>query len=141
MFCKQLLGVQKQTNTMGILLELGMVPITYHALKAAIKNWDRVRNKKSNNLLYESLNNASKENLTWISSIKTLLESNGMLQSFLTANSNPNNNNKQKDIGNLVFQRLCDQFHQNALASFRNENSKLKTYSTLKMKLAWKSTL
>ena len=98
MFCKQLLGVQKQTNTMGILLELAMVPITYHALKAAIKNWDRVRNKKSNNLLYESLNNASKENLTWISSIKTLLESNGMLQSFLTANSNPNNNSKQKDI-------------------------------------------
>ena len=62
MFCKQLLGVQKQTNTMGILLELGMVTMTYHALKAAIKNWDRVRNKKSNNLLYESLNNASKEN-------------------------------------------------------------------------------
>ena len=31
---------------MGILLELGMVPITYHALKAAIKNWDRVRNKQ-----------------------------------------------------------------------------------------------
>ena len=98
MFCKQLLGVQTQTNTMGILLELGMVPMTYHALKAAIKNWDRVRNKKSNNLLYESLNNASKENLTWISSIKTMLESNGMLQSFLTANSNPNNNSKQKDI-------------------------------------------
>ena len=55
-----------------------------------------------------------------------------MLQSFLTANSNPNNNSKQKDRGNLVFQRLCDEFHQNALASFRNENSKLKTYSTLK---------
>ena len=132
MFCKQLLGLQKQTNTMGILLELGMVPITYHALKADIKNWDCVRNKKSNNLLDESLNNASKENLTRISSIKTLLESNGMLQSFLTANSNPNNNSKQKDIENLKFQRLCDQFHQNALASFRNENSKLKTYSTLK---------
>ena len=141
MFCKQLLGVQKQTNTMGILLELGMVPMTYHALKAAIKNWDRVRNKKSNNLLYESLNNASKENLTWISSIKTLLESNGMLQSFLTANSNPNNNSKQKDIGNLVFQRLCDQFHQNALASFRNENSKLKTYSTLKNEIGMEKYL
>ena len=136
MFCKQLLGVQKQTTTVGILLELGMVPITFNAIKASIKNWDRIRNKKSNNLLYESLRNASKENLPWTSTIKTLLESNGMLQSFLvTSNNNVNNNNKQKPIEILIFQRLSDQFHQNSFESIKKESSKLKTYSTLKNKI------
>ena len=63
MFCKLLLGVQKQTNTVGILLELGMTPITYNAIKASVKNWDRIKNKKSNNFLNESFTNALKENL------------------------------------------------------------------------------
>ena len=131
MFCKQLLGVQKQTSTTGILLELGMVPISFSAIKASIKNWNRIRNKKSNNLLYMSYENAQKENLTWTSNIKTLLESNGLLQSFLTIN-NVTKNNKEAPIEKLIFQRLSDQFHQNAFESIRAESSKLKTYSTLK---------
>ena len=38
MFCKQLLGVQKQTSTQGVLLELGMTPLLPYAIKTAIKN-------------------------------------------------------------------------------------------------------
>ena len=131
MFCKQLLGVQKQTTTNGILLELVMVPISFSAIKASIKNWNRIRNKNSNNLLYMSYENALKENLTWTSRIKTLLESNGLLQSFITINK-VSKNNKEAPIEKLIFQRLSDQFHQNAFESIRDESSKLKTYSTLK---------
>ena len=37
-FCKQLLGVQKQTTNNGVLLELGLIPITILGKKKAIKN-------------------------------------------------------------------------------------------------------
>ena len=37
-FCKQLLGVQKQSVNEGVLLELGQFPLMIHAKKRAIKN-------------------------------------------------------------------------------------------------------
>ena len=37
MMCKQLLGVQKQTTNIGVLLELGRVPMQLFAVKLAIK--------------------------------------------------------------------------------------------------------
>ena len=37
MVCKQVLGVQKQTTNVGVLLELGRVPLRNFAIKAAIK--------------------------------------------------------------------------------------------------------
>ena len=123
MFCKLLLGVLKQTNTVGILLELGMVPITYNAIKVSVKNWDRIKNKKSNNLLNESFTNALKENHPWTSGIKTRLESNGMLQSFIINNVNKCEHYKKKPTCNLIFERLCDQFHQNTFEAIRGENS------------------
>ena len=41
-FCKQLLGVQKQTTNIGVLLELGQVSLPIDAIKNAIKNWVRI---------------------------------------------------------------------------------------------------
>ena len=139
MFCKQLLGVQKQTNTIGVLLELGMVPITLLANKAATKNWDRIRRNKGNNLLSASYKNALQENLPWTSSIKTLLESNGILQSFLTVND-PIRGIQPKPIDNLIYQRLIDQFHQNSFENIK-ESSKLKTYSTFKNEIGMEKYL
>ena len=141
MFCKLLLGVQKQTNTVGILLELGMVPITYNAIKASVKNWDRIKNKKSNNLLNESFTNALKENLPWTSGIETILKSNGMVQSFIANNVNKSEHYKKKPTCNLIFERLCDQFHQNTFEAIRGENSKLKTYSVLKIEIGLETYL
>ena len=67
----------------------------------------------------------------------TILKSNGMRQSFLTSNTvnDVKGNKKQKPIGNLIFQRISDQFHQNAFKTIRVEGSKLKTYSTLKNRI------
>ena len=36
-FCKELLGVQKQTTNIGVLMELGRVPIMIYAKKAALQ--------------------------------------------------------------------------------------------------------
>ena len=54
MFCKQLLGVQKQTNTDGILQELGMLPLSLYAIKSVTKNWERIQQNKANTLLVAS---------------------------------------------------------------------------------------
>ena len=77
-FCKQLLGVQKNTTNIGALLELGRTPIILHAQKAAIKNWERIKNEKANNLVIKSYKDASTQSLDWFNSIKNALERNGM---------------------------------------------------------------
>ena len=46
MFYKQLLGVQRQTTNIAVLLELGQVPLRLHATRSAIKNWDRINTLK-----------------------------------------------------------------------------------------------
>ena len=47
MICKQLLGVQKQTTNIGVLLELGRVPLCIYAVKLAIKNRKRIKQGKN----------------------------------------------------------------------------------------------
>ena len=133
--CKQLLGVQKQTTNIGVLLELGKIPLNIYAKKYAIKNWERIKMKKSNELLQSSYNDALRNNLLWISQIKTLLESKGMLDEFLR-------NDRDTPYTNiLIFQRLCDEFHQNAFATIQDETSKLRTYSLFKSKIGFENYL
>ncbi len=43
MACKQILGVQKQTTNIGVLLELGRIPLQHFAIKTAIKIWERIK--------------------------------------------------------------------------------------------------
>ena len=46
-FCKHLLGVQKGTTNVGVLLELGRTPLTLDAQKAAIKKMGKNSKQKS----------------------------------------------------------------------------------------------
>ena len=43
MFCKQILGVQKQTTNISVLHELGRILFNIYACKFSIKNWERNR--------------------------------------------------------------------------------------------------
>ena len=79
MIYKQILGVQKQTTNIGVLLELGEIPLIIYANKFSVKNWERIRNKRANFLLLSSYKDALNENLTWLSNIRNILEHNGML--------------------------------------------------------------
>ena len=56
--CKQLLCVQKATTNIGVLLELGRLPLSLYAIKLAIKNWERIRKNIANSLLIESYKEA-----------------------------------------------------------------------------------
>ena len=60
---KQLLGVQKNTTNIGVLLELGRTPLVLDAHKANINNWERIRNLRADQLVIASYKNALVESL------------------------------------------------------------------------------
>ena len=119
MFCKQLLGVQKQTTNIGVLLELGRIPLNIYACKYAIKNWERIKGKNSNDLLLSSYNDAVNENLIWISNLKILLGGKCILNLFINSYET-----KPAFINKKLFQTLSDDFHQNAFKNICKEQSK-----------------
>ena len=51
---KQLLGVQKLTTNIGVLLELGRAQLNLSATKFGVKNWERIRIGKGDDLLFGS---------------------------------------------------------------------------------------
>ena len=123
MFCKHLLGVQKQTTNLGVLLELGQIPLNLYAKKMTIKNWERISSgKKANTLVLKSYEFAIKEHLSWPLLVKNKLAEIGMLQSF---EGDRNTNEK-------AFSRMKDIFHQEAFAAINMESSKLRTYKLIK---------
>ena len=79
MMCKQLLGVQKQTTNIGVLLELGRVYLCFDNLKSSVKNWERIKSGKGNDILLESCKD-SIDNHGWIPNIRQHLESNEMIE-------------------------------------------------------------
>ena len=126
-FCKHLLGVQKGTTNVGVLLELGWTPLTLDAQKAAIKNWERIRNKKANYLVTLSYINAEQNSLEWSTKVKSCLEQNGMLSSHTRAPPHPCLNTHTK-----LYKRLSDVFYQPAFESINKQDSKLRTYLLIK---------
>ena len=129
-FLKQLLGVQTQTATIGILLETGNVPLSLYAQKASIKNWDRIAMKnKCNTLVQISYRNSLQLRLAWPSRIQTCLSSIGMQNIFLHGNNSPQNTE------NLFFARSMDIWQQNSFAELNRDNSKLRTYKLLKSEI------
>jgi len=65
-FCKNILGVQKQTSNIGTLLELGAVPIMFFGVKNCLKNWHRIHKKhEANSILLKVHQMATGHNLPW----------------------------------------------------------------------------
>ena len=71
---KQILGVQKQTTNIGVLLELGKFPLAIEAKRLCIKNWERIKAGKANALVLAVHKDLIKKNLPGISSINHTLE-------------------------------------------------------------------
>ena len=72
MFYKQLLGVRRQTSNHAIFQEIGLLPISLHITKIAIRNWERITDKKANSLLLASHTDAYAENLPWSSEVREI---------------------------------------------------------------------
>ena len=130
MFLKQILGVQKQTNNVGVLLEIGKVPIQLSAIKLATKNWERIRKANANKFVCQSYQDAECKlaHVNWASSVRNVLSKYGMLNLFIGQN-----HTKSSNVCTKLYNRLVDNFFQEAWAQIRNENCKLRTYNKIKM--------
>ena len=130
MFCKHLLGVRRQTCTVGVLQEIGMMPLSLFAIKSATKNWERIQQGKANPILVASNNYSREENLPWASNIKSLFASNGLLHQYLQK-TNETEERRYGPITNKLLKRLTDIFHQTAFEEI-SSGSKMKTLNVLK---------
>ena len=134
MMCKQLLGVQKQTTNIGVLLELGRVPLCLYTLKSSVKNWERIKSGKGN-ILLESCKD-SIDNHGWIPNIRKHLESNDMIEFFESVSDNP-----YPFVHKLLFEKLRDNFHQKAFDKIKSNSSKLRTYALFKTEVGFEQYL
>ena len=128
MFCKQLLGVQKQTTNIGVLLELGRIPLQNFATKAAIKDWERIEGGKINKILENSHARAKIDKLPWITQIKSILKTND-LENIHTEQSK---RRKHPFIHKLLHTKQCEAYHQNAFNTINDPEGKLRTYALFK---------
>ena len=131
-FCKQLLGVRKQTSTDGVLQELGLFPLPLQATKMAIKNWERIHDQKANPIIIASHIDALQCDLPWESRIRDTFTKNGMLDAYLAKRDNPDNN--KISIANMLLKRQIDQFNQTSMETIR-ESNKLRILRLLKQNL------
>ena len=126
MACKQFLGVQKQSTNIGVLLELGRVPLQHFAVKAAIKNWERIKTGKINLILKESHSNAVIEKLPWITHIRLVLQQHNLESRNLSTRK------KYPFIHKLLHEQQNENFHTNAFQKIIDPDNKLRTYSLFK---------
>ena len=127
MLCNQLLGVHKSTTNDGVLIEVGRVPIVLSAQKAEVKNWVRIHNLRTNNLLKKSYEGARADALDWLTKIKTCLVKTG-IGNYMVNEGAPHD----KNLHLKYFSRLKDVFYQTSLSSITNPNGKLRTYGLIK---------
>ena len=122
-FCRQILGVQKNTTNNGVLLEIGRVPLMLEAQRLSVKNWERIKNGDGNLLVTNSYQNACNKELEWTRTLHTLLAKNGMQYRLSEGSSN---------ACNALMGKTKDIFHQEAFAQISDPKSKLRTYGLIK---------
>ena len=134
MVCRQLLRVGKYTANIGVLLELGRVPLHISAVKLSVKNWERIRKGLANEVLLASY--AESTTLPWLSGIKSKLETNGMLSFYQDLHAD-----KPTFIYKKIHERLTDNFHQEAFSTIKSQESKLRTYGLIKTEIGFEKYL
>ena len=141
-FCKELLGVQKQTTNIGVLLELGKTPIMLNAKKNCIKNWCRIHKKKMANAIVLKAHKTSIENnLPWPTAVKNCLNGIGIGSESNITDIVIDSESDITDIPTAAFEKLKDIFHQESFFAISNEESKLRTYAKLKTSIGMEKYL
>ena len=117
---KEILGVQRQTCNIGVLLELGEIPITIYAQKNCINNYFRIKTlKQVNNITAAVLKSSELQPLGWYVITECVLQGIGIGIS-------------ENRLCRNAFIRMKDIFHQEAFALINRDSSKLRTYSKVK---------
>ena len=130
-FCRAILGVQKQTSKIGTLLELGAVPIMFFGVKNCLKNWHRIHKKnEANSILLKVHQMATENNLPWQTLTKHHLDTIGI-----------GSESEIENIHRAAFERLKDIYHQNCFAEINSDHSKLRTYARVKTEIGMEEYL
>ena len=98
------------------------------AIKAAIKNWERIRAGGISDVLRDSHTDARTDELPWITHIRTILQSHNMEHLY----TSQNHKNKHPFIHKLIHKKQCQKFHLDAFQSISNPENKLRTYALFK---------
>ena len=121
-FCKELLGVQRQTTNIGVLLELGRIPLMLYGIKNCIKNWPRIHIVvNANEIVLLTHRMSLNSSLKWSQEAKCCLDKSGI-----------GSGSKSEGIFNMIFKRLMDTFYQEAFRDLNRDGSKLRTFAKLK---------
>ena len=128
-FCKDLLGVQRQTTNIGVLLELGEIPISIYAKKQCIKNFSRIHTQNANRILLATMGNPANSNGVWHNVVKNCLDKLGLggLDTDV--------------IHKKVLERMKDIFYQEAFLNINRADSKLRTFAKLKTSIGMEKYL
>ena len=130
-FCKDLMGVQKQTTYIGVLLELGRIPIMLCGKKNCIKNWWWINIQGSpNEMVQFSHINPTENELEWNVSVKKCLDLMGI--------GGGTNDNL---LPITAIKRMSDIFHQESFAEINKEGNKLRIYAKIKLEKGYKNYL
>ena len=122
---RQLLGVQKQTSEVGVLLELGTVPLSLYATKLAVKNWERIRKGRGNSILVGVFGGTD---CSWGGRVGDVLKTYDM--SAFYENEDPDK--VHPFIYKKLFKKMSDNFNSESFRTIKEESSKLRTYSLFK---------
>ena len=125
-FCRQVLGVQKNTTNCGVLFELGLTPLILEAQRLSLKNWNRIKDGNGNSLLTSSYLNAKIKELDWNQTICNTLRNYEM--QYRITESGP-------DLGNAYLGKAKDISHQESFAQIVRPDSKLRTYALIKQNI------
>ena len=121
-FCKELLGVQRQTTNIGVLLELGRIPIMLSGAKNCIKNWSRIHIVgNANELVLLAKQMSINFSLKWTEEVKNYLNTSGI-----------GSESRNPTMFNDVFKRMMGVFYQCAFVKINSDESKLRTFGKLK---------
>ena len=120
-FCKELLGVQSQIPNIGVLLELGRIPIMLYGIKNCIKNWSRIHILGKANEIVLLIHRMSLNCSLCSQEAKCCLDK-----------SSIGSGSKSEVIFNMIFKRLMDTFYQEAFRDINRDGSKLRTFAKLK---------
>ena len=101
MFRKQLLGVQKCTPNNGVLLEVGTTPLVLLAERAAVKNWERIHNGRTNYFRKRSFIGAQTDALDWLTKLKMCIAQTGIDNFFVNVGKSPD-----KHLHHIYFKRV-----------------------------------
>ena len=88
-FCKDLLGVQKQTVNLGVYLELGRTPLNILGNKLCVKNWKRIARGEASDIVNKSYVFNTNNDTGWGRAIKDSVSRIGLMTVFGNQTGNP----------------------------------------------------